>query len=133
MSWVDSTLTHKFKAGYQDLFNKDNVSAKFSNPDEFTPVNAFKHPLAFGLQDGEMHLLWFEEEVERDLLADALRASELANQEPLPGHKYLIRQPKNAFVTSIYRTLRLNASEVEDPRIMKGMLARALNKKADMF
>lgn len=91
ISWVDARLTHKFKEGFQDVFNKDNVSVKFDVPDEFTSVKTFKYPLVFGIQDGEIHILWFETEHERDRLASALQTAELANREPLPGHKYLIR------------------------------------------
>ena len=115
------------------MFNRDGISVKFDVPDEFTPVKTFKYPLVFGLQDGEVHLFWLEEEDQRDKLAKALRASEVKNQEPLPGHKYVIRETKNSFVTSIFRALQPSNEDEDDPRIVKGTLGRAVNKHGDMF
>lgn len=33
----------------------------------------------------------------------------------------------------MYRTLRLKEEVPEDPRVLRGMLGRAVNKRADMF
>lgn len=52
---------------------------------EFQQSKTYKHPLAIGMQDGELQVLWFETEHERDRLGEALIAYELSNPEPLPG------------------------------------------------
>ena len=63
LSWVDANITDEFVTGYRHIFQSVNIDVSFRS--HFTAVHTFIYPMAIGLQNGEMHLIWFESEEKR--------------------------------------------------------------------
>ena len=69
--WIDVSLTDEFDEGFQSIFKLSDI--KLCSPNgNFAAVKEFKFPLVLGMDDGNMMILWFEFEWERNDIYKAL-------------------------------------------------------------
>ena len=66
-------------------------------------------------------------------MAAALAVIEAGVEDNTTGHKYMVRTIHNEFVIGIQRCLLRENAKQDDPRIVKGILQKAVKRGSTMF